>query len=332
MSIIGNQAAWNSSLMAAMNELGESNNYMSRLTVEQLKTEDKEKWSPPERIREHVVNCDDIDIQMIDSSIKLTDVDCHLRQCGRVGLVLMGPNIGRYSRPLLIILTTECKYFIINPGDINHGIQFLKNQLENQDSGVTFWTTNSLKEAECLYHNYGIRLLNSQARCCIGLHLGLMRVLKYIPNRHLSNFRHIWPTEALQASRWPPKIEPFERLVQIYLTVDRKDIQYDAAQYIHLNSRPLNLTAKNLIMKRCILVSRLAECLDFYSTTEFRRMNYNVLKCFRGINDKDLIRRLENIMIKRQKDKCSQGVGRTTSIEPASPIYYEHLLQVDEDD
>lgn len=279
-------AAWNPIYRDAVQSILQQNNsttYVAQEALDLERSADTELWIPSETIQDYIKNFNNIEIELITEKTDLSEVKRRMARDKDIGLVLLGHHIDRQHKPLLIVFTTDDKFYVIDPNDVNRGIQFLKVQIERNDSDITFWTTNGLREAECLYYNYSITLHGSRAKCCTGLHIHLMKVLSHIPLRATPSIE-FYPPKALRQAKKPPQLERFERLVDIWLDVDKQDIYYDMSQLVHLRIRPLNVTAINLIKKRCILVRKLAECLKYFALVELRLMNSNIFDTLTYIN------------------------------------------------
>lgn len=284
--------------------------YVRKETIDLERTADKDPWFPSEQTGRLIHGHHKIEIILIDEQIDIVKVHQDLVRCIDIGLVLMGPEISRRQKPHLIVLTTEEKYYVIDPNDVKRGITMLTKLLKEPE--VSIWTTNGLYEADCLFHHYGIKLEGSRAKCCTGLHVHLMRVLKPFPY-NADKMLAMYPMRALEASRRPNmRLESYENLASIWLDAKHVDLSSDTNQFIHLQTRPLDLTAINLIKKRCCLVLSLARELRYYSNIELGAMNKNILHSL--TYTKELQRKILREEIKRCE---SRGI--------ASIQYYAHL-------
>lgn len=230
-------------------------------------------WDPSRDVRCYVENIDIVQVQLIHDDS--TDLDAILNRFidqGNIGLILMGPNVTRFKKPALIVLTTNDVYYAIDP-NFNKGIKFLDQCL--RDERLTIWTTNGFHESNCLLKQFNISLLNSQARDCLGVHMHLMKIIKCLST---CEFRAHYPERALHHAKRSLRLENFDKLIYVWLGIDdMENIHCNVGQLGHLTQRPLNLTATNLIKKRCALVLRLAECLMYYAKLEHNVINNNVI-------------------------------------------------------
>ena len=247
-----------------------------------------------------------VEVELIGRETSLNQVYKKLLEQDMVGLVLMGPSIHRKSKPSLILLTTDDRIFAIDPDDTKRGIEFLRISLLRKE--IQFWTTDGLNEADCLYHNYGIDLTDAKANCCSGLHIHMMQTLSHLPSAATLKY----PLLAVQKSRGRIRIEKFESMVEIWLDINRKDIFFDSSQLAHLKTRPLGLTAINIIKKRCILVRPLVRTLDDYSWMEARIMSQMTFD------------RLTNCD-KPIREALLQAMEKSSERGEADIAYYAHL-------
>ena len=245
-------------------------------------TEDDGPWRPSEDIKDLVPNIELIEVELIDRETDLVQLTDKFLTERTIGLVLMGRNINRHTRPAMIVLISRDRYYAIDPNDTEIGIKFLKVCVQNRN--ITIWTTNGLHEADCLYHNYKIALFNSNAMCCTGQHLQLMKVLALLPDG--DPVAHLYPHTAFAKRSGEIRLESFEKLVQIWLSFhDTRDITFNLDQLIHLSRKPLDQTAINIIKKRCSLVLLLIDALDFFSNLELTIMSGNVLSALLKYED-----------------------------------------------
>lgn len=275
------------------------------------RTADTEPWLVPNEVREYLPHIDNVKIDLIEETTDLEVVLSNLTKQRQIGLVLMGPEIGRRKRPSLIILTTESHYWALNPG-CQRSVGFLKKCLS--DVRLTLWTSNGLHEANSLMEHYGISLRDSRAKDCLGLHLHLMKVLASSANVH-SPRGSMYPDRALTHARSSNQnLVSFEKMVFIWLGIDdTNSLESDPSQLAHLAQRPLNLTAKNLIMKRCSLVLRLSEALQSNVQMEQRAMNMNVLCSLASFKDDMALKKMKRKMLEYEETKKPM------------PVYFAHL-------
>lgn len=262
-------------------ELKLSSAYVRKDALELELTADDLAWQPCDIIRGQVDDFDKIEVELIDKDTKLSNVRQNMLESEDIGLIVMGSTIHRHSRPSLMVLATKDKLFVIDPDDLEKGVQFLRLILN--DPRLQFYTTNGIQESDCLFHNYGINLAATQARCCTGLHIQIIRAMQCMPIAGRLYFT--WP--ALVRCGRRVQIESFDELVEIWLDINKEFISIDAKQLAHLKTRPLDLTATNLIKKRCVLVRSLAKRLEYYSWTEFQTMSNNsFMRLIRPNSDK----------------------------------------------
>jgi len=288
--------------------------YIRKETIELEETADQDPWFPSERTGSLIDDIHTFELVFIDDGSDLDLIFDDLVRSVNIGLVLMGQEVSRRKKPQLIILTTESRrFYIIEPNDLKRGISLLQKILTERR--VKIWTTNGLYEADCLNQYYGIKLLGTQARCCTGLHINLMRIMKPLPN-YADRMLSMYPPAAIRASRvrnQDMSLESYEELAMIWLDADPSDLYCDKKQFIHLNVRPLDLTAMNLIKKRCCLVLKLAQELTYYTNVELNAMNTNTINCLAFTKNSTLRLKLREEI----KDCESKGI--------ASVQYFAHL-------
>lgn len=275
--------AWNPGFRDAVRELHHGENrvvYKTDYDIMLEETAEHKAWIPNENIVYYVQNAHEIDIEFINDTTDLNELAKKFVREGMVGIVLLGKPINRFTVPKLIVLTTSDKFYIIDPTDTNRAMLFLRFKL--QDKRVRFYTTNGVNENDCLYHRYGIDLGSSNAICCTGLHLFMMRYLKSITKSR----QFIYPPKARFKSFNPRKyrLESYEDLVDIWLGISKEHISYRNQHLEHLTCRPLNQTAINVIKKRCMLVLALAANLEFQSTRDVLDISWQFYKKLRESN------------------------------------------------
>lgn len=279
--------------------------------IQLAQTADYGLWEPSDEVLNLVPNIKHVKIKLIGQDTDLEDVMKIFKQERRIGLVLLGDEISRIRKPKLIVLTTNDVYFVIDPEDTERGMNFLKSALVDQD--LTLYTTSGLFEADCLYGNYGISLKGSRARCCLGLHLHLMRVISCLSQQILGSREGfaLYPERALSLARGSDiKLVSYEVLVRTWLNVDEiNHFDLNPIQMVHLQTRPLDETATNMILRRCCLVLRLAEALEHYIGAELAAMNKNLISYFAFPRSKEV------------RDKINSDERRRV----INPIYGVHL-------
>lgn len=241
-------------------------------------TADQCIWEPSKHIKQLVPNLKDIEIELITDQTDLNVVNAALTKERTIGLVLLGSVIQRSCKPLLIVITTKDKYYAIASSDLERGVKFLKLKLT--DEKLKFCLSNGLNESDCLYHNYGINLLDEKNKaevvCATGLHISMMESMRRRPR---SCGLEMYPIKAYLKSRNKNiHIESFDQLVEIWLDINKDDFSFNKNQYAHLLKRPLSVTAVNIIKKRCALVTKLATTLEFYNWLEVKIMSDNTYK------------------------------------------------------
>lgn len=260
---------------AAIDEVTrKESDYYRRSDLELGGTEDLGPWIASGEVKRYVPNLDEIEIEMIDKNSDFDDLEGKFVHFRDIGLILMGRNISRSTKPSLIVLTTPEKYYVIEPNDYDHGIKFLGDLLKNPE--LKLWTTNGLDEADCLHHQYNLTLHKSSARCCLGLHLHMMKILSRMPDMETLP---IYPEKAFKLSRQQSNyLVSYTKLLWIWLDLEgTSELEFNPDQLAHLTRKPLNQTAINMIKKRCSLVCILSEYLRFYARRELDIMNTNVM-------------------------------------------------------
>lgn len=241
------------------------------------RTADLDIWRPSEYVLEANPNIENAQIELITSNTDLNLINIAWRREGTLGLVVLGPVIHRKSKPYLIIVTTRHKYYAIDPKGARKGLEFLRLKLRDHD--IKFYLTNGLYESDCLYHNFDMDLTLANATCCTGLDVSLMQSMRNKPPSALQMF----PQYAVANSRRPTIINKFEKLVETWLDIFKEDIAFHPDQLEHLLERDgddnLNLTATNVIKKRCGLVLALADKLEYYNWLEISIMSSKSFNC-----------------------------------------------------
>lgn len=286
--------------------------YVTKDDLELFKTADSDIWEPSAEILEISPDLGKIEVKLVDKQMSLQKLNDHFYDQKLLGLVLLGEVISRKKEALLIIVTTDKTLYVFDPR-YERAMRFLKLKLH--DKALTFYTTNGLEEADCLYHTYGIDLSSEQAtkiKCCTGMNVHLMKLLRSYPYPLKDTYSFI----AQERSSRLIKVEKFEELVEMWLDIFKKDIRFDKEQLVHLNTRPLSMTANNIIRKRCVLVLPLAMKMEEISLLEAQVMSRNTFDILLSCSLKD--KSLRKIMIngiKRERDKNNGAhVG-----------YYNHL-------
>jgi hypothetical protein len=274
--------------------------YIRQEDLDLANTADTAPWTPSQLVREYVSNIDDVQVRLLDDSINLDGLLLKFIRDVNIGLVLMGQNVTRRKRPSLIVLTTKDVFYAIDP-DFRKGIQFLDRCLK--DERLTFWTTNGLHESNCLLEQFNISLQNSRARDCLGMHLHLMKVLNKLEDR--TRYQAMYPAEAIYSARRTLRLESFNKLIYIWLDIKEPDNILDIPnqQMAHLAHRPLNLTAINLIKKRCSLVIRLSEALVYFVKTERNLINTNIINTLTNLREDTSIKAMRNYIRKCEDEK-----------------------------
>lgn len=293
--------AWTAPYQEALQEIANERKdiiYATENKVDLDRCADEEDWIPGEHILELVTNFSEITVIALEDLPSLNVAHNKLRSTKVIGLVLMGQTVNRRSQPAAIVLVTPDTFYVIPPNYVK-GVQFLKAKLE--DSELTFWTTNGINEADCLYHIYNIDLTRTRARviCCSGVHMHLMDLLKARPCTTYSRY----PVCAVERSRGDILVESYEKLVQFWLDLYPEEYHYEREQLEHLSKRPLSRTAVNVIKKRCVCVIPLFTTLDHFSWFEVKEMSRNV---YDTLNTEDENTRLR--IIRAIAESKAQGV------------------------
>lgn len=313
--------SWNPKYQEAVRELAqEKTTYVTKEDIELQKTSDPKPWEPSPLIQKLVLRkLPSPQVLLVGKDVELKHVLNHLVAQRYLGLVLLGPVISRKSEPLLIVITTRTTLYALDPKD-ESSMKFLKAMLNRND--LRFYTTNGLEDADCLYHQYNIDLSDkgAQVTCCTGIHVHLMRLIRSYPPTVMEMFSDL----ARRCSRRPEvKIEKFTDLIEMWLDIPREDVQFGKEQLIHLNTRPLTITARNIIRKRCILVLPLAMEMERLSLLEAGIMSKKAFDLLISCSlDKDS--KLRQFMIEGFKQAREEGRGAHVS-------YYNHLDIVSED-
>lgn len=283
--------------------------YIKKELIDLQETADSHTWMPSEEIASIIPRWHQTQVISIDKEFDIVEMHRHLMSVKEIGLVIMGKNISRHTKPDCIVIVTEAIHYVIDPNDKERGIALLTNLTREPE--LVIWTTNGYQEADCLFHNYGIDLSNSRARCCSGLHMHLMRILRPFParsNRMLS----MYPRRALEKSRDVHRTIPsYEELCSIWLDIEASDLRYDQRKLIHLKVKPLSETARNLIRKRCCLVLDLARMLLKYIYREAHAMNSNIVHLlpegFHGKNSEPMVRKLRDEIRESEAEKIANS-------------------------
>lgn len=271
--------------------------YYRQTDLELAESADKEPWMPSQFILGYQPGLCSMPVCMLDDTIDHDALLSDFARLGHVGLVLMGQNVTRRKRPAVIVLSTYEAFYVIDP-DYKKGIQFLDTCL--RDDRLSFWTTNGFHESNCLLEQFNISLLGTRAKDCLGLHLTMMKVIDTLKN---TLYQKKYPARAIAQACRPLRLEPFDRLIYIWLDVPPGDSVFcPPNQLAHLSQRPLNLTAVNLIKKRCCLVLLLAESLMSFAKLESREMNYNIIKSLTSMKS-DTIRKMRQYIKNCEKKK-----------------------------
>lgn len=260
------------------NQAQASAEYIELNRIDLTKSADAAKWEPSDHIREVVKDIDDIQVEFIGENTNLNIVDKAWHDQGELGLVLLGPSISRTSHPYLIIVTTNHVYYAIDPKGSKKVLIFLGRRLLTNKK-LKYYLSNGLNESDYFYRKLNIDLTEENASCCSGLDISLMESMKNKPDSALT----MYPEIAIKRSkRRQFVIEKFENLVEIWLDINKEDISFNADQLEHLKKRDFdnsfNLTAINVIKKRCSLVLPLANALEYYNWVEVSIMSNNSFK------------------------------------------------------
>lgn len=291
--------------------------YIELKKVQLAKSADDAKWEPSDYIRKVVKNIDSIKVELMDENTDLNRVDQALCYQGELGLVLLGPSIGRNSHPYLIIITTNTVYYAIDPEGPKKLLGYLWMKLN--DKKLKFYLSNGLNESDYFYHRIGdyiksnqFDLANTNASCCSGLDISLMESMKNKPDSALTMYPEIAVKRSKRAS---PLIEKFENLIETWLYISKEDISFNADQLEHLKERDsnnnFNLTAINVIKKRCSLVLPLANALEYYNWIEISIMSDNSFKSITTGNQE----------VKRQMKNCMKAAKRLGKVDA---IFFTH--------
>lgn len=284
----------------------------SKADADLASSSDSAPWRPSNEILEIFPDAYEMEVELIEESTNLNSVNEHLVDEKRIGLVIMGTKIDRSCKPALIVLTTSVRFYAIDPEDELRGIKFLKMKLN--DPQLEFWTSNCYAESDCLYHNYGIELRKLNAKSCVGLNLTLMKKMAFLSE----SARKVYPPGASRQCRWPLRLESFEELVRMYTYVDRYDIKFDESQLAHLKKRPLNLTAINVIKKRCILVLAVARNIIHALDNEKNRLSWTMFNRLKEVHRNPL---LKPILVKQYELAVQSG--------KADHISFSHFVQIE---
>lgn len=265
-----NSSSWAPGYKEAVEELLQYRpEYVTKLTIDLDATPDLEPWSPSQTIRDLVPEFNDIQIVLVNHDTDLNEIKTKFTQSKTVGLTILGHVVSRDSMPLMICLSVRDTIYALDP-TYEKGIKFLKLQLKNP--ALTFILPVGLEESDCLYHKFGVDLNDphSRADSCSAKHTHLMEVMRHLPD---SCLQILYPESAIRKCRQKLMVERFETVASIWLGVDKSELYYDAIQLNHLKTRPLSITAMNIIKKRCILVRCLYDTLTNYVWREFEVMN-----------------------------------------------------------
>lgn len=289
------QASWQPYVKDALRELENETKprYVTREELDLERFTDSEPWLVTEVIKETVKGADKIEIELIDANTNLREVQNNIRLSNnQVGLVLLGPEINRFVRPYLIVITTKTKIYCIDPNDRERGIAFLSTQL--RDPRLEFFVTKLYEYSDALLYHYKIDLSTIEAKmfCCTAAHVSILKTMKHSNDA----YKVMYPAEVIRRSRKPIKHEKFEILVRCWLDIFESEIRFDHNQMPHLKSRPFNTTAINIIKKRCILARALGQSLSYHRDKEYFCMNENIHKKYLNCNPQvyeDVIRAMD---------------------------------------
>ena len=262
--VIPEDAVANPSLVTQLNndeELANTSKYVSKQCLELKESADRDPWKPEEEILTIVDNFYNIKVILLNSTNTKELNYLELCLTGKnIGLVVLGRNVDRHHEPnyICLALNSYCTIYVIDP-KIKIYIDFLRNFIHS--SKATIWTSQGLCDSDSLLNNYDIDLSKS-SRCqdIQAMHAFLMHYFAYLPNSCLAPY----PRYAVKKKGTKPNMESFETLVNTWLLVPEEDFYIPPEKYNHLTVQPLNLTAKNLILKRCIMVLPLARKLSDY--------------------------------------------------------------------
>lgn len=262
---------------------------------------DDDEWIPSIYITDLVRNFKDIKVELITrETIKETtfkEINNDLRNPDNlvVGLIVLGNNL-LHEKAYLILLTTISKIYAFDPY-FDKGITFLKMKLD--DIRIEYWLSNTIEETSYFLNKLDVDLSDKKhVKSCEAVHVHIMETIKRLPEPA----RHLYSPQARLEARKHIRLLEFEKLVEIYLDINKEDVFYDKNKLPHLSSRPLNLTALNIIKKRCILVRDVAKSLSDVNQMELRAMHKIVygrlLRC--------TSEQVRNIVESEMK-KCKEG-------------------------
>lgn len=296
---------WTEPYVEAFKSLNEDKTvYQAEQEIHLNNTADTEPWEPDTLIRGALPNFDQIEVKFVKGEKDTTynEINKKLREAkGIIGLDLLGPSIDRFSTPLLITLTTEYAIYAFDPND-EKSIKFLDYKLS--DSKLEFWLVNGLHESDCLYHKLNINLMKAQARIksCCGVHMQLMEKM----SRLTEPARFMFPDLAhVECWKKRAKIERLEKLVETWLDIPERSLYFNKSSLLHLKSRPLNLTATNILKKRCALIRPLAQTLSDACWAEARAMSRLTFSRLLNCDDElklEIARHMRENIIKKQVD------------------------------
>lgn len=308
--------AWGSHVqnLRAVEEIARgTTSYKTREDIDLENTADTERWRPSDPILETVPDAGILRIRFVNKAMSLKKLNDTLLRKRHLGLVLLGPAIGRKSEASLIIVIAARTLFVFDPKD-ERAMKFLK--IKTRDDDLIFYLTNGLEEADCLYHNYGIDFSDkngAKAKCCSGMNVHLMKMIRSYP----TVLKELFSDLAVRRSARPVRIEKFEVLVEMWLDIFKQDIRYEKEKLAHLNTRPLTITAKNIIRKRCCLVLPLARQLQRVGLLEAQIMSRNIFDILMSCSKKDPP--LRQLIIRGTKKK-GKIRGKCAHVG-----YYNHL-------
>lgn len=300
--------AWKPSYKNALDNEKEQerSEYVTKQTIDLDATPDLGPWNPSQTIRDLVPTFDDIQIVLIDRDTNLNEIKKIFTKSKTVGLTILGHAVSRNCLPLMICLSTDNVIYALDP-TYEKGIKFLRLQMKNP--ALTFVVPVGLEESDCLYHNFGIDLTVSNADSCSAKHTRLMEVMRHLPD---SCLQALYPNEAIRRCRQKLVVERFETVASIWLGVDKSELYYDAMQLNHLKTRPLSMTALNIIKKRCILVRCVYDTLSNYVWREFEAMNTTTKHML-----DDLSEHVKSLALESAEDEVNSNI--------AGVSYYLHL-------
>lgn len=335
MNYIHSIQSWSPRFRGAFKALAlQQSTYTSEDDRRLERTREAGEWVPHKHVIQYVPNLPEVEVVMITRETSIKDLGKSIEEEGEAGLVLMGPSIDRFSMPHLIILTTQWKYVVIDPKDRMIGLKFLKVLLRTP--GFKIFMSNLYNEADCLHHQLGIVLSDSKTYkaeiiCCTGTHVHMMQFMRHMDEA----CTYKYPASAGQKSRERfAKFEKFHDLVEYWLDVHMKHIEFDPEQLIQLTIRPLSVTAKNVIKKRCCLVVSLNKVLEHFSQIEFEfssELVYNVFSLCNANVAKDLRDELPPSTMEEYSYSLESGAScsLSSSDEPLSKmetwLYYANL-------